>query len=164
MFLKDSSYIKPNHPAIRQQLIDIRGDEKDAYVIVESIIKWISSNIKFVVNAPILSGPEVLEKKTGHCMHYAILFASLARAAGVPTKVVTGLLNLKRDPHRWAGHMWNEVWVGEWIAVDPTRGEFVTGPSHIKFAEAPTIIESQGAISRLENNLSLEILDFTEQE
>jgi len=164
MFLKDSSYIKPNHPAIRQQLIDIRGDEKDAYVIVESITKWISSNIKFVVNAPTLSGPEVLEKKTGHCMHYAILFASLARAAGVPTKVVTGLLNLKPDPHRWAGHMWNEVWVGEWIAVDPTRGEFVTGPSHIKFAEAPTIIELQGAISRLENNLSLEILDFTEQE
>ncbi len=60
--------------------------------------------------------------------------------------------------------MWNEVWVGEWIAVDPTRGEFVTGPSHIKFTEAPTVIEIQSAISRLENNLNLEILDFTEQE
>ena len=59
--------------------------------------------------------------------------------------------------------MWNEVWLGEWVAVDPTRGEFVTGPSHIKFAEAPTIIELQGAISRLENNLALEILDFTEE-
>jgi transglutaminase-like putative cysteine protease len=164
MFLKDSGYIKPDDPAIRQQLVDIRGDEKDAYVIAESIIKWTSSNIKFTLNAPFLSGPELLEKRTGHCTHYSILFASLARAAGIPTKIVTGLLNIKADRHLWGAHMWNEVWVGEWIAVDPTRGEFVTGPSHIKLAEAPTIIELQGAISRLENNLSLEILDFTKQE
>ncbi len=164
MFLKDSGYIKPDDPAIRQQLVDIRGDKKNAYVIVEKLIKWTSSNIKFTLNAPILSGPKLLKKRAGHCTHHAILFASLARAAGIPTKMVTGYLNIRDDRHRWGPHIWNEVWVGEWIAVDPTRGGFVTGPSHIKFAEAPTIIELQGAISRLENNLNLEILDFVEQE
>jgi hypothetical protein len=164
IFLKDSAYIKPNDPAIQQQLVDIRSDEKDAYVIAEGINKWTSSNIKFVVNAPILTGPEVLERKTGHCLHHAILFASLARSAGIPTKMVTGFVNIKADTHRWGAHLWNEVWLGEWIAVDPTRGEFITGPSHIKFAEASTYIELQGAISRLENNLSLEILDFTQEQ
>jgi hypothetical protein len=164
IFLKDSAYIKPNDQAIRQQLVDIRGDEKDAYVIAESIVKWTASNIKFVVNAPILTGPEVLERKTGHCLHHSILCASLARAAGIPTKIVTGFVNLKADPHRWSAHLWNEVWVGEWIAVDPTRGEFVTGPSHVKFAEASTYLGIQGAVSRLENNLKLEILDFTQEQ
>ena len=165
VFLEDSSYIKPAHPTIRKQLIDIRGHEKNAYVVAGEIIKWTAGNIKFTLNAPLLSGCEVLEKKVGHCAHYATLFASLARAAGIPTKVVIGLVNIEANPHIWAPHMWNEVWVGEWIAVDPTRGEFITGPSHIKFAEAPTIIEIQGVpISRLENNLNLEILDFTEQE
>ncbi len=164
IFLKDSAYIKPNDPTIRQQLAAIRGDEKDAYAIAESIIKWTSSNIKFVLIAPILAGPEVLERKTGHCLHHAILCASLARAAGIPTKMVTGLVNIKASPHSWGAHIWNEVWLGEWIAVDPTRGEFVTGPCHVKFAEAPTVIELQGAISRLEDNLILEILDFTQEQ
>jgi hypothetical protein len=164
IFLKDSAYIKPYDPSIQQQLFDIRGDEKDAYVIAESIVKWTASNIKFVVNAPILTGPEVLERKTGHCLHHSILFASLARSAGIPTKMVSGLVNLKADPHRWSAHLWNEVWLGEWVAVDPTRGEFVTGPSHVKFAEASTYLGIQGAVSRLENNMSLEILDFTQEQ
>jgi len=75
MFLKDSAYVKPDDPAIRQQHVDISGDGKDAYVTVESIIKWISSNIKFVVNAPFLSGPELLEKKpvTAFIMLYFLL-------------------------------------------------------------------------------------------
>jgi hypothetical protein len=163
IFLKDSAYIKPNDPGIRQQLAAIRGDEKDAYVIAESIVKWTASNIEFVVNAPILTGPEVLERKAGHCLHHAILFASLARAAGIPTKMVNGFVNIKSDPHRWSTHLWNEVWLGEWIAVDPTRGEFITGPSHVKFAEASTYLGIQDAVNRLENNLSIEIMDFTQE-
>ena len=164
LHLKDSGYVKPDDPTIRQQLVEIIGDEKNAYAVAEKIIRWTSSNIKFTLNAPYLSGPELLKKRTGHCTHYAVLFASFARAAGIPTKMVTELLNIKANPHLWGPHMWNEVWVGEWIAVDSMRGEFITGPSHIKFTEAPTTIELQGAISRLENNLNLEILDFTEQE
>jgi hypothetical protein len=161
IFLKDGSYIKSDDPAIRQQVVDIIGDEKDQYVIAERIMKWTHRNIKFTSIASYLSGPEVLEKRIGHCAHHTILFASLARAAGIPTRIAIGLVNIKTDRHLWGSHFWNEVWVGEWVAVDPTRGEFITGPSHIKFAEAPTIIELQGAISRLENNLKLEILDFT---
>jgi transglutaminase-like putative cysteine protease len=78
--------------------------------------------------------------------------------------MVTGFVNIRANPHSWAGHLWNEMWLGEWIAVDPTRGEFVTGPSHVKFAEASTYLEVQGAVNRLENNLSLEILDFTQEQ
>jgi len=163
IFLKGSDYIKPYNPAIQRQLGEIIGNERDVYVITEKIIKWTSSNIKFTLNAPFLTGPELLEKRKGHCTHYTILFASFARAAGIPTKIVTGLLNIKADRHHWGPHMWAEIWAGEWVAVDPTRGEFVTGPSHIKFAEASTVSELQGAINRLENNLSLEILDFTEE-
>lgn len=163
MYLKDSGYVKPDDPTIRQQLVEIIGDEKDAYAVAEKIIRWTSSNIKFTLNAPYLSAPELLKKRTGHCTHYAILFASFARAAGIPTKMVTGFLNIRANPHLWGPHMWNEIWVGEWIAVDPTRGVFVTGPSHIKFAEASTVTELQGVISRLENNLNIEILDFIEK-
>jgi hypothetical protein len=164
IFLKDGAYIKPDNPAIQQQLAAIKGDEKDAYVTAESIIKWTAGNIKFAVNAPVLTGPEVLERKTGHCLHHAVLCASFARAAGIPTKMVTGFVNIKADPHRWSAHIWNEVWLGEWIAVDPTRGEFITGPSHVKFAEASTYLGIQGAVSRLENNLSIEIMDFTQEQ
>jgi transglutaminase-like putative cysteine protease len=162
MFMGDSGFIKPDAPIVRQQLNEIRGDEEKPHAIVNSLLKWIPRNIKFNLGVSIMmSAPEILEKRIGVCTHHSIVFASFARAAGLPTKMVTGYVNLKADPHRWAVHMWNEVWLGQWVAVDPTRGVFITGPSHIKFAEAPSSRELQGIINRLENNLTLEILDFS---
>ena len=162
MFMEDSGFIKPDAPIVRRRLNEIRGDEEKPHAIVSSLLKWIPRNIKFDLGAAVMmSAPEILEKRIGVCTHHSILFASLARAAGLPTKMVTGYVNLKADPHRWAVHMWNEVWLGQWVAVDPTRGVFITGPSHIKFAEAPSSRELRGVINRLENNLTLEILDFS---
>lgn len=160
-FLGDTEYIKPGDPSIQQKSAEIRGKENDSFSIVQRLLTWISNNIKTDIFAETLTGPEVLRIRRGKCSEYAILFASLARAAGIPTKVVLGVGN---RGNQWIGHIWNEVWLGEWAAVDPTSGIFVSGPTQVKFVDSPTITGLNQVRMKLIDNLSIEILDFTEEE
>jgi hypothetical protein len=156
-FLKDSEFIKPNDPAIRKQLLEIKGDEKDALSLVKNILLWVYENIGTEYIAETLSGPEVLKRKRGKCVEFSTLFASLARAAGIPTRVAFGeALNGKN----WVGHMWCEVWLGEWIAVDAAAGILIENPSHIKFIDSPTVMGTQKIRWKLVDNLGIEILTF----
>jgi hypothetical protein len=156
-FLEESEFIKPNDPAIRQQLLEIKGDEKDALTLAKKILLWVYENIGTEYLAETLSGPEVLKRKRGKCVEFATLFASLARAAGIPTRVAFGeALNGKN----WVGHMWCEVWLGEWIAVDAAAGILVERPSHIKFIDSPTVMGTQKIRWKLVDNLGIEILTF----
>jgi hypothetical protein len=159
-FLGDTEYIKPGDPSIQQKSAEIRGRENDSFSIVQRLLSWISNSIKTDIFAETLTGPEVLRIRKGKCSEYAILFASLARAAGIPTKVVLGVGN---RGNQWIGHIWNEVWLGEWVAVDPTSGIFVSGPTQVKFVDSPTIIGLNQVRIKLIDNLRIEILEFTEE-
>jgi len=156
-FLKDSEFIKPNDPGIQKQLVEIRGTEKDALSLVKKILLWVYANIGTEYLVQTLSGPEVLKRKRGKCVEFSTLFASLARAAGIPTRIAFGeALNGKN----WVGHMWCEVWLGEWTAVDAAAGIFVENPSHIKFIDSPTVMGTQKIRWKLVDNLGIEILTF----
>jgi transglutaminase-like putative cysteine protease len=68
----------------------------------------------------------VVQRK-GHCEYFASAMALLARAVGVPTRVVTGYRVAERSPFGYFivrqrhAHAWVESWVdGAWISVDPT--------------------------------------------
>ena len=76
---------------------------------------------------------EILRTKEGVCRDYATLAATLMRAAGIPTKLVTGAV-YSSDGFYY--HAWVETWVGDrWIAFDPTLGGGLADATHIKFAE-----------------------------
>jgi transglutaminase-like putative cysteine protease len=67
--------------------------------------------------------------KRGFCEHYAGSFALLMRAAGIPSRVVTGYQGGEVNPFNQElivrqadAHAWTEVWLqGDgWVRVDPT--------------------------------------------
>jgi protein-glutamine gamma-glutamyltransferase len=67
--------------------------------------------------------------RRGFCEHYAAAFAFLMRAAGVPTRIVTGYQGGTLNPvgnylivRQSDAHAWAEVWLAGsgWIRVDPT--------------------------------------------
>ena len=66
--------------------------------------------------------------RRGFCEHYASAFATLARAANIPARVVTGYLGGELNPmnndlivRQSDAHAWTEVWIdGNWLRVDPT--------------------------------------------
>ena len=63
---------------------------------------------------------EIAAIRLGDCKNYAVLTVALARAAGVPARVVVGIVLLRFDTRYGAyGHAWAEVLVdGRWVAAD----------------------------------------------
>lgn len=66
--------------------------------------------------------------REGFCGHYASAFAVLARAAGIPARVVTGYQGGELNPladhltvRQADAHAWAEVWLHDrWVRYDPT--------------------------------------------
>ncbi len=158
-FLGDADYIQPGAVSIQNQMAQIAGEGRDAFQIVADILNWISANINVDYLAETLTATEVLAQRRGKCAEFAILFASLTRAAGIPSRLVLGVVN---QGSHWIGHLWNEVWLGEWLAVDPTFGNFVSAASHIKFIDSPTLAGTQPLRFKLVDNLKVDVLEFTE--
>jgi transglutaminase-like putative cysteine protease len=71
----------------------------------------------------------LFDTRRGFCGHYASAFATLMRAAGIPSRVVTGYYGgtFNRFADYWIvsqsdAHAWVEVWIEGrgWVRVDPT--------------------------------------------
>lgn len=158
-YLGEDEYIKPRDAGIREQAAAIAGETKSPVETVRKLLEWVDANVTYEIVLETLTGPEVLEMKRGKCSESAVLFASLAKAAGIPTRMAFGE---SYSGERWDGHMWNEVWLGNWVAVDPSFGTFVAGPSHLKLADSPTVAGLRAVRFGLGDSLRIEILDFVE--
>lgn len=81
---------------------------------------------------------QVAQSRSGDCTEHAVFLAALCRAREIPARVVLGLVYV-RDYHGFAGHMWNEVWIGDrWLPLDATLGRpgGGIGVGHLKLAAA----------------------------
>ena len=155
-YLADSPYVQPTNPEIAAAAKEIVGDEKNAYAVVSRLRAWVHGNMQSKGNIGIVrSSVDVLHAKTGVCRDYAVLYAALARSAGIPTKLVSGLVYWKDGFYY---HAWADSFVGEWIPVDPTLPTDFVDATHIKLAEGEATamfgaVKSMGA-------LKAEIVEF----
>jgi transglutaminase-like putative cysteine protease len=71
----------------------------------------------------------MFDTKSGFCEHYSSAFAIVMRAAGIPSRIVTGYLGGELNPigeylivRQADAHAWTEVWLKKqgWVRVDPT--------------------------------------------
>ncbi len=77
--------------------------------------------------------PAALERGSGDCTEHSVLFASLMRAHGIPTRLVAGLY-LTRGGF-WGYHLWNEYWDGmRWHSIDPGNMIYHPGALHVAFS------------------------------
>ncbi|MBN2714960.1 MAG: transglutaminase domain-containing protein [Deltaproteobacteria bacterium] len=64
---------------------------------------------------------DTLKEGLGDCTEHSVLFASLMRAAKVPTRLVSGMYLTHGGV--WVFHMWNEYWDGDrWKSIDVAVG------------------------------------------
>lgn len=109
---------------------------------LEAIYDWVTGNIDYDYqayksgrNLPVKASA-TLEKGAGICRDYSFVVAALARAAGLPARVIYGKV-FDRNAKVWYDHAWNEVYAdGRWIVLDATRdagyienGRFIPAPS-----------------------------------
>ena len=77
-----------------------------------------------------------LEKRSGDCTEFAVLLAAVARARGIPTRIVHGIAysgRLAGRTHVFSPHAWVQAWDGtRWTSYDAGFGAF--GAGHIVLA------------------------------
>ncbi len=105
------------------------------------------------VTISIPSAVQVLESGRGDCNEHTVLFVALARSLGLPTRTAVGLVYVNGAFYY---HAWPEVWLDEWVAVDPTFGQYPADAAHIRFVVGG--LAQQVEIVRLIGRLDIEVV------
>ena len=104
------------------------------------------------------SAVQVLETRRGDCNEHTVLYVALARALGLPARTAVGLVYLDGS---FFYHAWPEVWLGDWVAVDPTFGQRPADAAHIRFVVGGGLAQ-QVEIVRLIGRLDIDVLGLDE--
>ena len=109
----------------------VAGEAAGAQAKITRLLAWIDANIaKEAIDG--FSAADVLRERRGECQGHAYLFAALARAQGLPTRVVNGIV-YSPEHGGFLYHTWNEVWIEAegWRAVDATFAQPVADATHV---------------------------------
>jgi transglutaminase-like putative cysteine protease len=139
-YLEPSITVQSSDPIIRRLAGSIVGSAASPEERIALILRWLDENIK---KSPldVFSALDVLQQREAECQGHAYLYTALARASGVPTRMVNGLAYSK-DFEGFLFHSWAESLIGErWQAVDPTFGQAQADATHIKLIEGETLAE-----------------------
>jgi transglutaminase-like putative cysteine protease len=148
-------FLQSAHPRIVTQMQQILGHERDALRATRSLLHWTYSTIEKTPTVALPTALEVLDSKRGDCNEHAVLFTALARAAGLPARIAAGVVYLDEAFYY---HAWSEVWLGQWVAVDPTFQQFPADATHIKFVEGGP--EQHMALLKTIGQVRLEVVGY----
>jgi len=154
-YLKGSNLINTTDSKIVKKSKQITGNATDKKKKARLINDWVFENLEKVPTLSIPDSVDILESRKGDCNEHSVLFAALARAAGVPVKVVLGIVYLDG---RFYYHAWDEIYAGGWLAVDPTFGQFPADATHIKLLEGD--ISKSTDIIRVVGKIGLNVLYY----
>ncbi len=154
-FLKPSVSMPCDDAVLRAKAAEVVGRETDAVAVARKLVSWVFTVVEKQATASFPTALDVLKTMKGDCNEHAVLFGALARAAGVPAKVAVGLVYMDGAFYY---HAWNEVWLGRWVPVDATFGEFPASAVHLKLAEGE--LSKQAEVLGVVGNVVIKVLEF----
>ncbi len=128
--LAAEALVQSDDPRIQAQARLIAGRERRAGAIAERLTHWVYDNLEKKITISVPSAVQVLEARSGDCNEHTVLYVALARALGLPARTAAGVVYLRGHFYY---HAWPEVWLGQWVAVDPTFNQFPADASHLRF-------------------------------
>lgn len=132
-YLKPAEKIESDAPEIVAKAKELAKGKGSPDEVVRAVASWTADWLKDTVDDG--GGAQAsFKSRSGNCQTHARLYTALARAAGIPTRFVSGLVHLEGKGFLY--HSWAESFVGErWVAVDPTYNQVPADPTHLKFFE-----------------------------
>ena len=115
-YLEPNAYIQSDDGETLRLARELIGPEKDAFRAALRLERWVAENMKFDLGIVFAPATEIIRNRRGTCVGYATLLATLARAAGLPSRIVMGYVYALG---MFGGHAWAEVMIGEsWVPLD----------------------------------------------
>ncbi len=115
------------------------------------------------------SASEVARNKSGDCTEHGVLLAALARAAGLPSRGVSGIIQIpsgmgQPGKSAFGYHMWTQVNIGgQWVDIDAAMRQTDCDPTHVALSLLPLndegILDSIATMLPLLGRLQLEVVD-----
>jgi len=146
--------LQSNDIAIVQKAMAITGLERDARRVAEKLNTWVHDSLVKEVTFSVPNAVQVLRTRRGDCNEHTQLYVALARAVGIPARIATGLAYVRG---KFYYHAWPEVWLGDWVPVDPTFGQFPADAAHLRFVIGG--LGRQAELLRLIGNLAIQVVD-----
>ena len=153
-FLKPTMLIQSEDKEIKQLALKLTKRISDPWQKALVLEKWVFTNLEKSMTVSLPSAVEVLQSRRGDCNEHATLFAALARAAGLPTKICLGVVYLDG---KFYYHAWNSVYCGKWIELDPTFGQAPADAARLRLVEGD--LSQQTRLLSAFGNLKIEILE-----
>ena len=122
--------------------------------IADRLVRWVHDSLKKEVTVSVPDALRILDQRKGDCNEHTQLLVALARTAGIPARMASGLAYVRG---RFYFHAWPELYLGAWVAVDPTFGQFPADAAHLRFVTGG--LQRQAALLRLLGTLQIDVLE-----
>ncbi|HWP36188.1 MAG TPA: transglutaminase-like domain-containing protein [Gemmatimonadales bacterium] len=150
--IRPEPLVQSDDPRIQAQARQIVGRVRDPRRVAELLNRWVHDNLDKAITVSVPSAVQVLQSRRGDCNEHTVLYVALARAIGLPARTAAGLVYVDG---RFYYHAWPEVYLADWVAVDPTFGQFPADASHLRFTVGG--LARQVELIRLIGRLELEV-------
>jgi transglutaminase-like putative cysteine protease len=108
--------LQADDPAVRAIADSLRRPHAGAFTLALAARDWVSGHLAIDSGLAVVPAGEAARNRRGTCVAFAVLTASIARALGIPARVVLGYAYVEGA---FGGHAWTEVRIGsEWVAID----------------------------------------------
>jgi transglutaminase-like putative cysteine protease len=133
-FTAPTMLIPSDLPAMKKLAAEIIGNAPSVHEAANRVQSFVADKLRSNTGIGVLrDATEVLKTAEGLCRDHAILCATLLRAAGIPTRLVSGLVY---ENGAFYYHAWVEVWQGTaWVGYDSTRPAARLSAAHFKLAD-----------------------------
>lgn len=153
-YLQAEPFLQTRVPAMLRQSIAIVKHEREAGAMARLIAQWVTDSIERSTQPGDPDAAQILRTHKADASGHAQIFTALARSLDIPTRLVSGAVRI--DGHFYF-HTWVEVFLGDWVAVDPTFGQFPADAGHIRLGIGGT--ERRSALRRNMRSLHIEVVE-----
>jgi hypothetical protein len=130
---------------------------------VRKLQDWVAANVDLDLGVALAPASEVVRDRRGTCIAFAVLLASLERAAGIPSRIAMGMVYYEGI---WGGHAWTEVALdGRWVPIDAAAwSPGSADAARIQFGSytaEDNLAAANGAGMQMYGNVEVAVLEYT---
>jgi hypothetical protein len=149
--------MQSDNPKIRQLSNKLQGSAKNVCALIDSFTRYVHATLQKRNTATFSNALETLNAGYGDCGEHAVLLGALLRAAGVPARVVLGLVYVEQRK-AYMYHAWVMARADEWVFADAALGAFPAFGNYV-----PLIIDDTGGgamrITRIMGRMNIEYIN-----
>lgn len=154
-WLLPSDHIQSQDKRVQQIARKILRKEKRMPRVMRYLYDFVRKEVRYKSERGSKDAAATLDKLVADCGGQARLFAAISRAAGIPSRIVGGLI--LQAGVKNTTHVWVENYIGgQWIPFDVVNGHFAEVPAHyLELYRADVVLIKHAGLSKFDYVFSI---------